>query len=233
MDAATHDSVVSVLAFLLTSVVEDNNSKINSLESASSSASSFNVKKVPAISIKGYLERIAKYAPCSGHCFVLSLIYLDRIIENNKNFVISSRNVHRLLITSIMLASKFYEDRYMDNKFYARVGGIPVAELNQLEVDFVFLIHFELTVEPEVFNRYQCQLLVPNLTRQIAAASADAPVHQVSSCSNEFNERRNSGRYAAAAGYQTWDDSDDSKHRGHHDHVRSNFVAAGGHNESW
>jgi len=230
MDPEARDSVISVLSFLLTSIVENNNAKSNALELQSYS---FNVKKIPAISIQGYLERIARYAPCGGQCFVLSLVYLDRLIENNKNFVISSRNVHRLLITSIMLASKFYEDKYMDNAFYARVGGIPVSELNQLEVDFVFLIHFELTVEPEVFDRYRSQLLTPNLMKQIASVDG-APLVLSSSCSNEFNEKRRSGIYSAvSATYQNWDDSDDiTKHR-HDDRLRSNVVAAGGSNESW
>ena len=40
----------------------------------------------------------------------------------------SSPQVHRLLITSIMLASKFFDDVYYNNAYYARVGGISNIE---------------------------------------------------------------------------------------------------------
>ena len=60
----------------------------------------------PAITVKSYLEdRILKYAGCSEETFILALIYMDQVVQFNPEFVISSLNVHRLLITAIMLAS--------------------------------------------------------------------------------------------------------------------------------
>lgn len=58
---------------------------------------------------------MAKYAACSGECFVLALVYIDRIIQSNPTFVVNSLNIHRLLITSIMLAAKFFDDQYFNN----------------------------------------------------------------------------------------------------------------------
>jgi hypothetical protein len=65
--------------------------------------------------------RIAKYAACSGECFVLALVYIDRIIQSNPTFVVNSLNIHRLLITSVMLAAKFFDDQYFNNAYYAKV----------------------------------------------------------------------------------------------------------------
>ena len=73
--------------------------------------SKFHALRPPAISIKDYLQRVAKYAACSGECFVLALVYIDRIIQSNPTFVVNSLNIHRLLITSIMLAAKFFDDQ--------------------------------------------------------------------------------------------------------------------------
>jgi len=42
----------------------------------------FNCKTPPKISIKRYLERFEVYGRCSQECFVLALIYMDRIIEH-------------------------------------------------------------------------------------------------------------------------------------------------------
>ena len=46
---------------------------------------------------------ILKYAGCSEETFILALIYMDQVVQFNPDFVISSLNVHRLLITSIMV----------------------------------------------------------------------------------------------------------------------------------
>jgi hypothetical protein len=58
----------------------------------------FQSSYAPNISIQAYLERINKYAKCSPNCFVVALIYIDRLIEM-KNIVLTSLNVHRILIT--------------------------------------------------------------------------------------------------------------------------------------
>ena len=82
----------------------------------------FHALRVPAISVKDYLNRIFKYASCSYECFVLALIYIDRVIQRN-SFVVNSLNVHRVVITSVMLAAKFFDDQVRDDKADRRRGG--------------------------------------------------------------------------------------------------------------
>jgi len=98
------------------------------------------------------------FAPCSNSCFIIALIYIDRIIQNHTDFVLNSLSVHRMLITSVMLATKFFDDETFNNQYYARVGGLQITELNQLEEKFLFLIDFSLTIQAEVFERYRCEL---------------------------------------------------------------------------
>mmetsp|Transcript_129315 Transcript_129315/g.314169 ORF Transcript_129315/g.314169 Transcript_129315/m.314169 type:complete len:259 (+) Transcript_129315:357-1133(+) len=117
----------------------------------------FHALRPPSIGIRDYLERILRYASCSNQCFVLSLVYIDRLIQRN-NFVLSSLNVHRIIITSVMLAAKFFDDQYFNNAYYAKVGGVPTVELNALELEFLFSINFALHVPPDVFTRYEGEL---------------------------------------------------------------------------
>ena len=113
----------------------------------------FQAMRPPSISILDYLLRVHKYAKCSTECFVLALIYIDRLIQRNA-FILSGLNVHRVIIISIMVAAKFFDDHYYNNAYYAKVGGVPCDELNRLEVDFLFRVDFTLHVKPEVrFNR--------------------------------------------------------------------------------
>lgn len=64
----------------------------------------------PSISIQSYLERIFQYANCSPSCFVVAYVYLDRFMQKQPSLPINSLNVHRLLITSVMVAAKFMDD---------------------------------------------------------------------------------------------------------------------------
>lgn len=64
----------------------------------------------PNISIQNYLERIFKYANCSSSCFIVAYVYLDRFSKSQPSLPINSFNVHRLLITSVMVAAKFMDD---------------------------------------------------------------------------------------------------------------------------
>jgi len=107
----TGNAIVPVLACVLNQLCLRN----DRLPMSQKGLSKFHALRPPAISIKDYLQRVAKYAACSGECFVLALVYIDRIIQSNPTFVVNSLNIHRLLITSIMLAAKFFDDQYFNN----------------------------------------------------------------------------------------------------------------------
>ena len=104
------------------------------------------------------LQQIHKYASCSSECFVFALIYIDRLIQRN-NFILTELNVHRVVITAVLLAAKFYDDSYYNNAYYAKVGGVPVTEMNGLELEFLFFIQFSLHATPDVFMRYRHELI--------------------------------------------------------------------------
>ena len=58
-----------------------------------------------------------------------------------------------------MLAAKFFDDRFYNNDYYARVGGISNKEVNVLEIEFLNLINFSLHVDPILFFKYRQRLL--------------------------------------------------------------------------
>jgi len=77
-----------------------------------------------------------------------------------KTFVIDSYNVHRLVIAGVTVASKFFSDVFYTNSRYAKVGGLPQTELNQLELQFLLLNDFRLSISVDEFQRYAKQLQV-------------------------------------------------------------------------
>jgi hypothetical protein len=150
----TGKAIVPVLACVLKQLCDRN----DRLPVSGKTISKFHAQRPPAITIADYLHRIAKYALCSGECFVLALVYIDRIIQQNPTFVVNSLNIHRLLITSVMLAAKFFDDQYFNNAYYAKVGGVPAGEMNTLEVEFLFMTNFSLFVTTDTYRQYYQEL---------------------------------------------------------------------------
>eukprot|EP00931_Biecheleriopsis_adriatica_P009002 TRINITY_DN110119_c0_g1_i1.p1 TRINITY_DN110119_c0_g1~~TRINITY_DN110119_c0_g1_i1.p1 ORF type:complete len:205 (-),score=31.70 TRINITY_DN110119_c0_g1_i1:69-683(-) len=115
----------------------------------------FHSVRPPQLPIRDYLLRIAKYFQCSRECFVLSLVYIDRIVKLHPDFTICSLNIHRLLVTSVMLAVKFFEDVYYSNAYYAKVGGVRTREVNVLEGQFLQLLDWRMHVTSKEFDQYR------------------------------------------------------------------------------
>ena len=147
------NSFVSSLACVLTHLV-------SLPQPADPKFTRFHSVKIPSISILDYLRRLQKYFACTPECFVLSLVYIDRIIKAHPDFSVCEYNVHRLLVTAVMIAAKFFDDLYYSNAYYAKVGGIKTRELNVLEVHLLGLLNWRLFVGPEEFDQYKNHVLM-------------------------------------------------------------------------
>jgi hypothetical protein len=59
------------------------------------------------------------------------------------------------MLTSILTAIKFNEDDFYSNTYYAKVGGISLQEINNLESEFLSLINFNLWIDYDIYQKYQ------------------------------------------------------------------------------
>ncbi|KAJ7067914.1 cyclin-domain-containing protein [Mycena amicta] len=133
--------------------------------STPASVLTFHARNVPTISLEAYLLRILKYCPTTNEVFLSLLVYFDRMSKlstdtTGRTFVIDSYNIHRLVIAGVTVASKFFSDIFYTNSRYAKVGGLPQAELNQLELQFLLLNDFRLVIPREEMQRYAEQLIL-------------------------------------------------------------------------
>ncbi|KAM0794320.1 cyclin-domain-containing protein [Usnea florida] len=74
-------------------------------------------------------------------------------------FVVDSFNIHRLVIAGVTCASKFFSDVFYTNSRYAKVGGLPLNELNHLELQFLLLNDFRLSVPIVELEAYGTMLV--------------------------------------------------------------------------
>ena len=119
----------------------------------------FHSRAPPAISIHDYLARIVKYASLESACLLMLLVYIDRMCDKHPEFCISSLTVHRFIITACVVAAKSLCDSYCTNTHYSKVGGLSVQELNLLELEFLFMIEWDLPCSHESLQKYYVKLI--------------------------------------------------------------------------
>ncbi|PIN25859.1 Cyclin [Handroanthus impetiginosus] len=151
-DSLGKPQILSLLSSLLERSVQQNE-RILETSQTKDVITIFHGLRAPSLSIEQYVDRIFKYSCCSPSCFVIAYIYMDRFIQRT-DLCLTSLNIHRLLITSVMVAAKFMDDAFFNNAYYARVGGVSTAELNKLEMKFLFSLDFRLHVSVHTFRKY-------------------------------------------------------------------------------
>ena len=108
----------------------------------------------PAISVTDYLLRIVRYSSLEKPTLLATVFYIDLLSRCYPPFTLSSLTVHRFLITGVTVASKGLCDAFCTNTHYAKVGGIGVAELNMLELEFLKKVDWQIVPEPSVLVAY-------------------------------------------------------------------------------
>lgn len=101
-----------------------------------------------------YLHRLAKHATLTPPLLLSMVYYIDRLCALYPDFTINTLTVHRFLITAATVAGKGLSDSFWNNSFYARVGGVKVAELKLLELEFLYRVDWKIIPNPEVLVAY-------------------------------------------------------------------------------
>jgi len=131
------------------------------------------------VSPQKYLDTLAKHGVLSEEALVLAVIYLARLTERG-GIVLTHQNLPKLLATAVMLGCKYLDDVPYNNKSFALCAAIPTAVLNEVEIQFLVLLKFDMHVSGEDFNRTCDNLLrMMNGGDNPAAAAADLWVQSV------------------------------------------------------
>lgn len=97
-------------------------------------------------------------------------------------FVVDSFNIHRLVIAGVTCAAKFFSDVFFTNSRYAKVGGLPLTELNLLELHFLNLNDFRLKIDVAELEHY-ATMLVEFYARESAPAADDESMEEIQTAS--------------------------------------------------
>ena len=151
--------LIDSISSALTTILEGNEKLENYKEIVKKQSKMvFSAKSVPNISIKDYLIRIQTYSGIETSTLILSLILIDHICRKS-DLVLTYYNIHRILFCSVLIAIKYNEDSYYDNKFYSEIAGVKLKELKAIEYTFLELNDFNVYVNKEEFEQYKKNLI--------------------------------------------------------------------------
>lgn len=123
-------------------------------------ATVFDSSAIPPIGIDKYLMRLSATFRCSDATFIAALVVVDRLLEyDGGRLPLTTRNVHRIFLASLVVAVKYHEDLVYSNSHYAKAGGVHLREVNRLERVILATLDFDLRVAPEQYHLYEACLV--------------------------------------------------------------------------
>ena len=112
----------------------------------------FFINRQQSISIEDFINLIYKSTKMSISTLIMSIIYIDKFCELNK-YILSLKNIHRILIASCLLSIKFNEDS-ISTKYYSKIVGTNDIDLNNLEIYLFIKLQFSLFVDYDYYQKY-------------------------------------------------------------------------------
>eukprot|EP00927_Polykrikos_kofoidii_P043850 TRINITY_DN37951_c0_g1_i1.p1 TRINITY_DN37951_c0_g1~~TRINITY_DN37951_c0_g1_i1.p1 ORF type:complete len:358 (+),score=42.70 TRINITY_DN37951_c0_g1_i1:86-1075(+) len=142
------------IAWAWAKVLADSAASTASRKSASPDLHVFFGARAPDLDMCGYFSRFWGHFKCSRECYIVASVYIDRIVTRRPDLWMNDLSIHRLLLTSMVLAAKFHDDLQFRNSVYAQIGGVSTSELASLERAFCSLIDWNLYVSRVEYERY-------------------------------------------------------------------------------
>lgn len=144
------EHMVELIAHMLGELIATN----DAIRISSGGLTRFHSRTPPGISVRDYLHRLARHATLTPPLLLAMVYYIDRLCALYQEFTINTLTVHRFLITAATVAAKGLSDSFWNNTTYARVGGVRVAELRLLELEFLYRVDWRIVPNPEILVAY-------------------------------------------------------------------------------
>ena len=105
------------------------------------------------VTLQYFFGRIRRYSQIEKSTLIIILIYIDRVCITS-GIILNPHNIHRIILGCLILAIKYNEDVYYNNEYYAKIGGVPLDEINTLEYKSFELIEQNLFISDDIFEKY-------------------------------------------------------------------------------
>ena len=107
-----------------------------------------NDTKVPLISAAKLIEYETEL---EWAAYPIAIILIRRLMKTN-DYCININNMHRLMLVSLLIASKIIEDCPSSNRCFSKSIGFKESSLKEMEIEFLKCVEFKLHVTLEEVN---------------------------------------------------------------------------------
>lgn len=112
------------------------------------------IKPCTEADVLKFIRKIFDTMQLATECILVSLIYVEKLMTRSK-IEIRFSNWKPLVFTSILLASKFWEDICFWNIDYAEsLNFYPLKSINRMESEFISLCNYNIYVSAELYASY-------------------------------------------------------------------------------
>lgn len=117
------------------------------------------LREMPTIeSIAEFMNALYECGQFSIECCVVCLVYINRFISISE-MPLQPTNWRPLLLCSLLVAQKVWDDRYLSNADFAYIYPFfKNDEVNKLELKFLEFIEYNVNVKQNVYVRYYFEL---------------------------------------------------------------------------
>ncbi|KAJ2552546.1 hypothetical protein EV175_003268 [Coemansia sp. RSA 1933] len=118
--------------------------------------SSSSTTAAPLPSFEEFLKHICRRTRTPLTCMCLALLYLTRLRANHPRSRGSPGSSYRLALSSLCVATKYlYDDAYHTCSWVqVSMGLFNQREVNQMEMEFMYFLHYQLGVTPTEWNQW-------------------------------------------------------------------------------
>ncbi|CAD8167010.1 unnamed protein product [Paramecium octaurelia] len=97
--------------------------------------------------IQNYCKNIMTTTKMEREVAIISMIYINRLLDHNQGIEINCLNWQKVLFTALVMASKIWDDESFENNNFAKVlPQFSTIQINEMEKVFLKLIEYHLYV---------------------------------------------------------------------------------------
>jgi len=117
------------------------------------------LRETPTIEqILDFVKALYDCAQFSPECCIICLVYVNRLISFT-DLPLQPTNWRPLVLCSLLVAQKVWDDRYLSNADFAFIYPFFVTEeINKLEMKFLELIQYNVTVKSALYAKYYFEM---------------------------------------------------------------------------
>ena len=126
---------------------------LNQLSETDSESDDSDEECIGKMKFETFIEKIVYILDFDDNLLILSLMVLDKFLTSK--IILSQSNVHKVFFICLMETHKFFDDNTFTNKDYAKMCGVSVEELLNMEIYFLECINFNLFIKDDEFKKYK------------------------------------------------------------------------------